>query len=158
MNRALTLLCLLAASQACMAATTCRFVTGGGVAFPPYDTLSASPADTALNLVVSCSRSGGPQNVSVTVSLGIGTNGTSVSNRRMFSGATGDYLGYGLFSDVSRSSAWGFSPGIDAVSQTLAVPNNGSASVTFTVYGRIPPQQNVSVGGYSDSVQVTLSP
>jgi spore coat protein U-like protein len=144
-------------TQACLAATTCSFVSGGGVAFGPYDTLSAAPTDSALDLRVSCSRSGGPQNVSVTVSLGIGSYGTSVSNRRM-AGGGGDFLSYGLFRDVSRSGAWGFTPGIDTVSQTISVPNKGSATATFTVYGRIPSQQDVSQGGYSDTIQVTLSP
>ena len=159
MNRALVFLWLLGAAQACTGATSCRFVSGGGVAFGPYDTLSASTADTALNLLVSCSRNGGPQNVSVTVSMGVGANGTSVNRRRMANtGGTGDFLTYGLFRDVTRSSTWGFTPAIDTVSQTIAVPNNGSASVTFTVYGRIPPLQDVSAGGYSDTVQVTLTP
>lgn len=159
MNRAIALFCLLLGAQTCMAATTCRFVTGGGVVFGPYDTLSGATTDTALNLLVSCERNGGPQTVSVTVGLGIGSNGTSVNGRRMLhSGGTGDYLGYGLFRDVSRSSTWGFSPGIDTVSQSLSVPNKGSASAQFTIYGRIPAAQNVSAGYYNDLVQVTLMP
>ena len=158
-NRATVFLCLLMGTHACLAATTCRFVTGGGVAFGPYDTLSASPVDTTLDLSVSCDRNGGPQSVSVTVSLGLGSNGTSTNARRMaHSGGTGDYLAYGLFRDVSRSSTWGFTPGVDTMSQTLAVPNKGSASVTFKVFGRIPALQDVSAGGYNDSVQITLTP
>lgn len=156
-NRAVAFLCLLLGTHACLAATTCRFVTGGGVAFGPYDTLSASAVDTTLDLSVSCSRSGGPQNISVTVSLGLGTNGISINARRM-AGGSGDYLAYGLFRDVSRSSTWGFTPGVDTVSRTLSLPNNGSASVTFSVFGRIPALQDVSAGSYGDSVQVTLTP
>jgi len=148
---------LLLGTHACMAATTCRFVTGGGVTFGPYNTLSASPVDTTLNLSISCTRNGGPQKVSVMVSLGLGGNGTSVNARRML-GASGDYLAYGLFRDVSRSSTWGFTPGVDTVSQTLSIPNNGSASVTFDVFGRIPALQDVSAGSYGDRVQVTLTP
>ena len=156
-NRALGFLCLLLGTHACLAATTCRFVTGGGVAFGPYDTLSASPVDTTLDLSVSCTRNGGPQRVSVMVSLGLGSNSTSINARRML-GASGDYLAYGLFRDVSRSSTWGFTPGVDTVSQTLSVPNKGAASVTFNVFGRIPALQDVSAGSYSDQVQVTLTP
>lgn len=156
-NRAMAFLILLLASQTCMAATTCRFVTGGGVAFGPYDSLSGAPVDTTLDLTVSCSRDGGPQNVTLTVSLGLGTNGTSVTSRRM-AGGSGDLLDYGLFRDVSRSSPWGFTPGVDTVSQTLSVPNKGSASTTFNVFGRIPAQQDVSAGSYGDRVQVTLTP
>lgn len=158
-NRTVICLCLLLATHACLAATICRFVTGGGVAFGPYDTLSDAPVDTTLDLAVSCNRQGGSQNVSVTVSLGLGNNGTSTNARRMaHAGRSGDFLGYGLFRDVSRSSTWGFTPGVDTVSQALSIPNNGSASVTFKVFGRIPALQDVSAGGYGDSVQVTLTP
>lgn len=159
MNRTIALLYLLLFAQASSAATLCRLVSGGGVAFGNYDIFSAAPNDTLLNIAVACDRTGGPQNIVVTMSLSQGANGTSVNARRMLnSGGAGDYLAYGLYRDVSRSSVWGFSPGIDTLSQTLAVPNNGSASVTFTIYGRLPPQQDVSAGSYSDSVQVTLSP
>lgn len=157
MNRAAAFLCLVLAAQTGMAATTCRFVSGAGVAFGPYDTLSGAAVDTTLNLSVSCTRNGGPQNVTLTVSLGLGRNGTSVSARRM-AGGSGDLLSYGLFRDVSRSSPWGFTPGIDTVSQTLSVPNNGSASTTFNVFGRIPALQDVSAGSYGDLVQVTVTP
>lgn len=156
-NRSTAFLCLLLLAPGCLAATTCRFVTGGGVAFGPYDTLSASPVDTTLDLSISCNRNGGPQSISVTVSLGLGSNGTSINARRM-AGASGDFVAYGLYRDVSRSSVWGFTPGVDTVSRTIAVPNNGSASVTFNVFGRIPALQNVSAGSYGDSVQVTLTP
>ena len=159
MNRALLALCMLLGGQACIAATACRIVTGGSVAFGPYDTLSATPTETALNLLVRCDRSGGPPGVSVAMSLGLGANGATVNSRRMaHTGGSGDFLGYGLYRDVTRSSIWGFTTGIDTVSQSLSIPNNSSASVTFTIYGRIPALQNVSTGGYSDSVQVTVTP
>mgnify|MGYP000971199406 CR=1 FL=1 len=159
MNRLLaTLACLLAASSA-SAVTTCTFQSGGSAVFPPYDALSPAPVDTALNLSVVCSRQGGPQFVTVTVSLGPGQYGTSATTRRMQqAGGTGDLLTYGLFQDPGRSSPWGYSPGIDTLSVVLAVPNKSSAQTTFTVYGRIPPMQDVSAGTYMDSVQVTLTP
>lgn len=157
MNRAAAFLCLWAAAQACTAATTCRFVTGGAVAFGPYDGLSGAPVDTTLDLTITCSRDGGPQNTNLTVSLGLGNNGTSVTARRM-TGPSGDLLTYGLFRDVSRSSAWGYTPAMDTVSQTISVPNKGSASATFSIFGRIPALQDVSAGSYSDRIQVTLTP
>jgi spore coat protein U-like protein len=113
--------------------------------------------DTTLDVTITCSRDGGPQNTNLTVSLGLGSNGTSVTSRRMV-GPGGDLLTYGLFRDVSRSSPWGFTPAMDTVSQTIAVPNKGSASATFSVFGRIPALQDVSAGSYTDRVQVTLTP
>lgn len=49
------------------------------------------------------------------------------------------------------------SDGVDTVSQSLGVPNKGTATATFRIYARIPPQQNVGIGAYSDRVQVTLT-
>lgn len=152
-------LCVLLAAQSATADTTCRIVSGSSLVFGPYDTLSGAPTDSTATVQVRCDRVGGPQNVPVTLTLSTGSNGTGVNNRRMLQvGGLGDYLSYGLFQDVSRSSAWGFSPSVDAVTELIAVPNNGSAIGTFTIYGRIPAQQNVSPGSYADSVQITLTP
>lgn len=159
LNRAAAAACLLFAVQAAWGATTCRILGGGNVNFGPYDTLSSVPTDTAGVMQVRCNRVGGPRSVTLTVTLSTGTNGTAVNNRRMRQvGGTGDLLDYGLFRDVGRSSVWGFTPGVDAVSQVLVVPNFGSALATFTIYARIPALQNVSPGTYADSVQITLTP
>lgn len=160
MNKPVALLCLLITAPAAFAAVTCRLATvAGGVAFGPYETLSAQPADSALNVLVNCERRGGSPNVTLTLSLGPGTHGTSISNRRMgHAGGQGYYLSYSLFRDVSRSSIWGFSPAIDTVSQTLALPTIGAASATFTIFGRIPASQDVAAGNYADVVQISVTP
>lgn len=151
--------CLLLAVHAASAQTVCRLVSSTSLAFGSYDMLSGSPRDSLSTVDVNCSRNGGPQNVVVTLGLDPGMHGTSVSARRMaHTGGSGDYLSYGLFRDVGRSSVWGYSAGMDAVSQVVAVPNNGSASTTFTIFGRIPALQNVTAGTYTDSVRVTLTP
>jgi spore coat protein U-like protein len=157
-NRYCALLLLLAAQNA-PAATLCRLVSGGGLAFGTYNTLNTAHLESVANILVTCERSGGPATETVTMALGAGSNGTSVNARRMAqTGGAGDYLSYGLFRDIGRSNNWGNSVGIDTVSQAVTVPNHGSASVTFTIYGRIPAQQDVTAGDYADSVQVTVTP
>lgn len=152
-------LLLLLLPQASMAATVCRLISGGSVAFGAYDTVAAMPTDTTLDLLVRCERNGGPRHVTVTMALSAGMHGTSVSARRMLhAGGSGSYLAYGLFRDSARTANWGMTPMVDTVSQTLPVPNKGSASMSFTIYGRIPPLQNPHVGSYTDSVQVTITP
>ena len=141
------------------AATLCRLATAGGIVFGNYDVLATAPLDTLLSVDVACDRNGGPGSVTVSVGLGAGANGTSVNNRRMLHlGGSGDLLAYALYRDVARTSIWGFSNGMDTVARTLTVPNNGSASATFTIYGRMPAQQDVTVGPYRDSVQITVTP
>lgn len=159
MNRALLALVLAGCAQASGAATVCRFVSGGTMIFGPYDALSSIPTDTVGSFQVRCDRDGGPQNVTLALSLSAGANGSSVAARALKQvGGSGDILVYGLYRDTGRSAVWGFSPGVDAGQQTLSIPNKSSAFATFTVYGRLPAQQNVSAGSYVDSVQVTLTP
>jgi spore coat protein U-like protein len=53
-------------------------------------------------------------------------------------------------------TVWG-----DGSAGTSTVPLrkvNRNRPATTTIYGRIPPGQNVSVGAYSDSVTVTITP
>lgn len=159
MNRFAMLLCLLLAAGHASAATVCRLVSGGGMAFGTYDVLSTAPNDTLLQVAVTCERNGGPQGVTLTLRLGPGANGSAATARRMaHTGGSGDFLNYGLYRDVARSATWGSTDGVDTVARALNVPNKSSASTTFTIYGRIPPQQDVSVGSYGDTVQITLTP
>lgn len=160
MNRAWILAGLLACSAASAdAATVCRLASGGGMAFGLYDILSTAPNDSLLNLTVACDREGGPRNITVNMRLSAGANGTAVDARRMaHAGGAGEFLAYGLFRDVGRSSVWGFTDGVDTVARMLSVPNKGTASTTFTIYGRIPAQQDVRIGSYTDMVQVTITP
>jgi spore coat protein U-like protein len=95
--------------------------------------------------------------VPLLVRLGPGLNGATAANRRMArAGLPVDYLSYGLYRDVGRTSPWGNTDNVDTVSQTLRIPNNESRSADFTIYGRVPAAQDVSAGAYSDSVQLTV--
>ena len=158
MIRAVFLLAVLLFAGTPQAATLCHFTTSGSIAFGVYDVLASTPNDTLADVTVTCERNGGPAGVVLTVRLSQGSNGTSVTARRMALIGGSDYLAYGLYRDVSRSSVWGFGDGIDTVSRSITLPNKGSASASFTIYGRIPAQQDVSVGNYSDSILITVSP
>lgn len=158
MNRLALVLWLLALASSVHAATTCRVTRSGTLSFGSYDVMSPTPSDSLLNVDVACDRRGGPQRVTVMMRLGLG-NGPAVNARRLVhTGGTGEYLQYGLFRDIARSSVWGYSDGVDTVARELAVPNNSSATATFVIYGRIQPQQDVPVGIYTDSVQISITP
>jgi spore coat protein U-like protein len=159
-NRILLGLAAAAIAQAAQAAPpqmACRLGVGGALAFGSYDIFNTAPTDTLLNISVTCERDGGPQHVVLLMRIGSGIHGTSATNRRMaHTGGSGDFLGYGLFRDVSRSSVWGATDGVDTLSQAISVPNKSSATANFTIYGRIAAQQDVSAGGYSDNVMITV--
>jgi spore coat protein U-like protein len=108
-------------------------------------------------VVVQCFRVGGPADVTVTLQLGPSATSGTISPRQMGSGA--NRLSYNLYRDSGRSQVWGQTSGVDAGTITInGVPNNGSRNGTFVIYGRIPAQQSVGAGAYSDSVQITVLP
>jgi len=152
--------CFVLAAPAATAAVSCGFVSSSSLAFGGYDALAATPTDTVTTMLVRCdSLTPGNPNLDLTISIGAGRNGGSVTNRRMRQvGGAGDYLAYGLFRDPGRSLVWGYTPGVDAHTISVKVQNTRTVDATITVYGRIPPRQNVSVGDYGDAVQVTVSP
>ena len=150
--------CVFASSGVCAQAlqTVCRFSSATGVAFGVYDDGSAVPRDTTTNMAINCSRNGGPQNVTVTVSLASSATSGSISTRRMRQGS-GDTLTHNLYGDSARAQVWGQTTGVDTMTQMLSMPNNSSSSATFTIFGRIGALQNVSAGAYADSVVATVS-
>jgi spore coat protein U-like protein len=156
-NRLLLLVLLALVPLGASAATTCRIVNAGSLAFGNYDYFSLTPNDSLATMTITCTRIGGPQRLSLLVRLNQGMNGTSASSRRMMHTAgRGDTLAYNLYRDPGRSGVWGNADGVNTMPAEVAIPNNGSASATLTIYGRIPIQQDASPGLYSDSVQVTV--
>jgi spore coat protein U-like protein len=118
------------------------------LAFGNYDPLSVVDKLGTTNVSVTCSLLA-PFNVGIS----IGTNGTSVTARKMLiTGGGTDKLNYSLFQDVLLSTNWGNTVGTD----TLAAAGIGVA-VPIPVYGVIPAGQNVSVGSYTDTVTVTVT-
>jgi spore coat protein U-like protein len=157
-NRAILLaLLVLLAPATSSAAVVCRILSGGTLAFGPYDSLATAPNDTQIDVTVTCDRDGGPRNITLTLEADQGLNGGSVNTRRLaHTGGTRDTLNYGLYSDPARSNVLGMSDGINTLRVPLAIENKSSATARLTIFGRIPAGQDVTVGNYSDAVQITL--
>jgi spore coat protein U-like protein len=66
-----------------------------------------------------------------------------------------DFLDYNLFRDNGRTSIWGDGTGGSSSQFILFLIANTPR--ILTVYGRIPPGQDVSVGQYSDVLTVTVT-
>ena len=111
--------------------------------FGPYN---STQLDGSTQLTVTCTNT-----TPYTVSLNQGTNGTSVTARKMKDAGT-DLLNYSLFSDTGRTVNWGNTGASDEVSGT----GNGNAQ-TLNVYGRIPGGQALIIGTYSDTVTATVT-
>ena len=59
-------------------------------------------------------------------------------------------LNYQLYSDAARTTVWGDDTYGNSVSTS-------GTDVDLSVYGRIPGQQNVPAGSYSDVLTITIS-
>ncbi len=122
------------AAPACTASTQ-------AVSFGAYNTLSSAALDGVGTVSVSC-------DVSTSFSAALSAGSGTIDQRLMASGAS--QLGYNLYTDSARLFVWG-----DGVSRST-VSATGTA-VDLTVYGRIPAQQNVTAGTYTDTVVVTVT-
>lgn len=123
-------------------------VSAADLAFGNYNPLSVVATAGTTTVTVTCSLLA-PYNVG----LAIGTNGSSVTARKMkITGGGSDLLNYDLFRDAAHLLNWGNTVGTD----TLSLVGTGLA-VGSTVFGSIPATQNVSVGSYTDTITVTVT-
>lgn len=143
------LLLLLPAGVAGAACT----VSATGVAFGPYDVFASAPLDSTGTVTVSCDEVPPPD---VTIEIGPSGGSGGFNPRRMGHASRPDRMNYNLFTDPSRSAVWGDGT---AGTQTVFLKRvkRQKPPVVTTIYGRIPPGQNVSAGGYSDTLTVTIT-
>lgn len=127
----------------------CRFQSVTGLNFGSYDPFSPVPLDTTGQVQFVCV--GGFNIRSVTVQLSQGSS-NSFTPRQMSSGS--DRLNYNLYLDADRSMIWGDGTG-GTQQRGPFIPGNNVLN-TLTIYGRIPAQQWVAPGLYTDSLRVTI--
>ena len=148
----LLLLVLIAPATSWAVLESCT-VSATPLPFGVYNPASASPADATGTISVTCDVSliGLFASWSIRMSPG---GSASYAPRRLSSGAA--TLSYNLYTSSAHTTVWGDGSASTAIvsdSQTLLV---GSNTEHYTVYGRIPPLQDVRAGSYSDSIVVTV--
>lgn len=124
------------------------------VGFGGYNPLSALNTDTTGTVTVTCS---GLLSVLVSYEILLSRGGAgSYTPRRMASG--GNTLNYNLYTNITRITIWGDNTGGSSkVTGSILVQLLFPTSVNHTVYGRIPAQQNVAPGSYTDTITVTVN-
>ncbi|MFZ2396770.1 MAG: spore coat U domain-containing protein [Smithella sp.] len=83
-----------------------------------------------------------------TLAIDAGQYSSGGFNRRMNSGR--NYISYNLYTDAACSQIWG-----DSTAGTSII--TGTTNNTYTVYGKVPGNQNLPAGLYSDVVTIILS-
>jgi spore coat protein U-like protein len=122
-------------------------ISSTGVSFGVYDVFSAAPTDSTGAVIYDCD----PPDRNIRITLSTGSNGTFVP-RALTNGS--DELAYNLFDDAALTSIWGDGTG---GSNFYFIKNpHPQKPVALTIYGRIPPLQDVATGSYTDSIIVSV--
>lgn len=150
--RTLRLLCLALLlgglySAAAMAQARDCTLTLAPLSFGNYDPLETTvPFDSTTTMNVTCRR-----NTRVDISFSAGSSGT-FAQRTMRQGTT-SLLAYNLYQEAARVTILGDNTG-GSVPLRLRVRRRGA---NITLYGRIPPGQDPSIGLHSDTIIVTMT-
>ena len=128
-------------------------VSATGMNFGAYDVFAAAPRDTAGTVTVGCDRN---PPTDVTISIGPSPTSGGFNPRQMRRTSGTDRLDYNLYTSSSMSTVWG--NGSAGTSTVLLRRVSSRRPVVTTIYGRIPPGQNVSVGNYAETLTVTITP
>jgi spore coat protein U-like protein len=127
--------------------------------FADYRTFNTSPTDGNGTVEVNCTNldvsAAGPS----ALVLGIGPSSHGVAADRKMAPMSGqvDLLRYGIYRDAGRSVNW--DQGNNAqVLRLEGLQALQTKTFSFTLFGRIPPLQNVRPGTYQDALTLTISP
>jgi len=148
----------LALCAGAASAVTCS-LSSVPVAFPPYDVYATGATNSNGKVTVACQLTGELiLRVNYTVSLSAGSSNSYVQ-RKLKHVTLSDQLGYNLYTSNTYSVVWGDGNGGSSTQSgsftlTFITP---SGSAGLTVYGQVPPLQDVSVGSYNDSIVATVN-
>lgn len=139
---------VLRASEASAQPSPACTISATSVNFGNYNVFDGAAVDSTGTITYSCNSHA----TNVTISLSKGAS-SSYNPRLMVKGA--ETLNYNLFTDAARTSVWGDGTGGTSVYSRANPPNN--TNVNLTVYGQIPPGQDVSAGTFSDTVSAMIN-
>lgn len=130
-------------SAACTISTT-------PVRFGSYNVFSSTPSDATGSISVKCNERPPP---TVTISIGQSPNSGGFTPRKMKLTKGTELIEYNLFIDTNRTTIWGDGSGSTS---TVRRKHIKKKPVVSTVYGRIPPLQDVKEGSYTETLTVTI--
>ena len=126
-------------------------VAASPMAFGAPTAIGGANIDTTSSITLQCTNG-----ASYDVALDNGLNATSGQRYMSNGAATPVKVPYNVYSDSSRSVAWGATSG--AGGNTVSGTAGTSGAVALTAYGRIPSTAtSVGAGSYTDTVTVTVT-
>jgi spore coat protein U-like protein len=134
---------------------SCTITSTTNVAFGAYDPADVNftaHLDATGSVTVRCTK-GTVADVALDQGLYAAAGSSCAAPARQMSNGATERLGYALYADAGRTTAWGCDAGND---QSFTSAGSGSPT-TLHVYGRIPAGQDVAPGSYTDTVQVRVT-
>jgi spore coat protein U-like protein len=138
---------LLCATSASAQSPSCT-ISVTSVAFGNYNVFTTTADDSTGTITYRCNA----QAANISISLSDGSSST-FSPRTLRKGS--EILQYNLYRNAARTTIWGDGTGGTSLYTQANPPNNSNVSVT--IYARIPAQQDVSAGAYSDTVSAVIN-
>jgi spore coat protein U-like protein len=138
---------LLSATSAWAQAPSCT-ISVTSVAFGNYNVFTTTADDSTGTITYRCNSTAA--NISIALSDG---SSSTFSPRTLRKGS--EVLQYNLYRNAARTTIWGDGTGGTSVYSLANPPNNSNVNVT--IYGRIPAQQDVSAGSYTDTVSAVIN-
>ncbi len=138
---------LLSASSAWAQAASCT-ISVSSIAFGNYNVFTATDDDSTGTITYRCNATA----FNISISLSDGSSST-FSPRTLRNGT--EVLQYNLYRNAARTTIWGDGTGGTSV-YTSANPANNT-NINVTIYARIPAQQDVSAGSYTDTVSAVIN-
>src|SRR2546427_6002930 len=149
-------------------AANCQMSAVGDLSFGAYDPVVANAASGLsgnTSFTLKCTRGASPL-ISLSVSnanFGQNVAGKRAMNNGTTSPAAGNYLSYDLFVPNGVGDASTAAPSVAFWGDNTSGTSTFSPSVptisaqTITIFGSVPPGQDVAVGRYTDSVTATVN-
>lgn len=129
-------------------------VTVTSLPFGTYNIFSSTPLDSTATLNVSCNIPPQHPQAPMPVAISLSTGNSGNFAQRWLRSAGPDNLRYNLYTSAAASTIWGDGGGSSSIVTafvTRTTPFNAM------IYGRIPAQQNIRAGSYSDTIIVTIN-
>lgn len=125
-------------------------VQGSSISFGSYDPADANskqPLMASGNINLNCTRG---STVKVNIDSGTHANQAGNTTRAMASNDTNEYLAYELYTDSGRSHVWDRQTNKEYYAESAAISS-------LNVYAKIPENQKVSDGNYSDTLTIMIT-
>jgi spore coat protein U-like protein len=127
---------------------SCSIINASGVSFGAYETHATTSLDSTGAVTFRCTGVS-PSDV-ISIQLGRGDADTFLPRAMT---CRDSRLDYNLFLDAARTLVWG--DGTSGTSAYTLHPIDGQL-VSVSIFGRVPPRQNVLPGLYSDVIVLTV--